>query len=143
MKKILAMVFVLAAYVAQPAAAFTTATPLTIVGLNWSVTNVSNAALFSNCPQMTRIQVDLTGAYGSPTYTASGILFCNSAQGPVYLPAIGTVSGGSTGYGLALYIQDVRLFCVLNSQSLSNSVCSIYSIATGSVLSTLSLTYSP
>lgn len=51
MKRILAVAFFMLAFVTQPALAYTTATPLTIVGLDWSVSNGSNVSLFDSPPR--------------------------------------------------------------------------------------------
>jgi len=84
MKKIILIVIFLLTTIAgiRPASAYTTETPTTIAGLHWKISNVSNPSYLVNCPQMTDLYLDISGAWNSSFHQgAIGRVSCNTPQG--------------------------------------------------------------
>lgn len=117
-------------------------TPTTYSNMHW---RVSAAPTMTNCPSMTDMYLDLTGATNTGIYAATGLVLCNTSSGSMNIMGNGTaLVGSSFGLGLNVIFSDVRLFCTLPLSTLNNANCSLYDVASGVLLSnSVSLTYVP
>lgn len=119
--------------------AFGDATPTALTNLRW---RVASAPELSGCVQMTDIVLDV---YTANTYQGGlfGYATCNTASGPLVYPMTGTLLVTQAGYGISLYVTDMRLFCTLSSSTLSSNACQIYQIAGGNLIGSFSMTFVP
>lgn len=140
-----AIIFFAALAGTRPANAYTTEATTTLTGMHWTMSSVSNPSLFVECPQMTDLYLDISGALNSSSFQfgAIGRVECNSPQGRLAVAVTGVLMNLVGGFYVTLYALDGRFVCTLTKTTLSAPVCSIYNIATGQEVSTFALTYAP
>ena len=116
---------------------FGTATPTTITNLHWVI---SGSPQFTTCTELTDIHLDVISSR-TAILPASGYATCNTASGALNLAVIGNVLNTVSGFGVSLYMDDYRLFCVLSDSTLSSSSCVLFNISSGAQAAIFSMFY--